>query len=195
MKVDNLTLQSTVYTSNAYLVRGDWNKLSDINTLVDVGRDEAIMARIASSRTGVGKKRVERVVLTHTHYDHVSMLDRIKEVYGPIVFGYSRHFSGIDQTVDNGDILTLGDRDFEVIHCPAHSHDSICLYCHEDGVLFSGDTPIMITANDGTYDPAFIEILERLCDFHVKTIYFGHGKPCTMHCDKLLNLSLSNAKK
>ena len=44
MKIDNLTVKSTVYTSNAYLVRGDWNKLSDINTLVDVGKFVPITA-------------------------------------------------------------------------------------------------------------------------------------------------------
>ena len=194
MRIENLTVQSMTYTSNVYLVRGDWNALSDMNTLVDVGRDEAVMGRVESSRTGVGKKRVEQVVLTHTHYDHVSMLGRIKEVYGPTVYGYSRHYQGIDKTVDDGDILLMGDREFEVIHCPGHSNDSICLYNETDGVLFSGDAPIMITSPEGSHEHAFIDVLERLCDLNIKTIYFGHGKPCTTNCSHLLDLSLSNAK-
>ncbi|WP_462324140.1 MBL fold metallo-hydrolase [Desulfoplanes sp.] len=194
MKIENLTTQSTIYTSNVYLVRGDWNQLSDINTLVDVGRDETVMERIESSRTGVGKKRVEQVVLTHTHYDHVSMLGPIKKIYAPPVYGYSRHYHGIDRTVDDGDILTMGDSEFEVIHCPGHSHDSICLYNQTEGVLFSGDAPLVITTPDGSHERTFIHVLERLCDLDIRTIYFGHGPPRTKNCNQLLGSSLRNAK-
>lgn len=194
MKITNLTLQSTTYTSNVHLVRGDWNRLADVNTLVDVGRDEMVMQRLKSIPTGVGKKRVEQVVLTHTHYDHVSMLGQIKQTYKPIIYGYSRHFRGIDKTIGNGDRLIMGDREFEVIHCPGHSHDSICLYCHTDGVLFSGDAPLVITTPEGTYDHSFIEVLERLCYLDIRTIYFGHGRPCITNCAHRLRLSLQNAK-
>ena len=39
MRVSNLTAEADLYTSNAYLVRGDWNALDDVNTLVDVCRN------------------------------------------------------------------------------------------------------------------------------------------------------------
>ena len=47
MKVFNLTENSEVYTSNVYLVTGDFNALSDVNTLIDVGRDEKITEKEA----------------------------------------------------------------------------------------------------------------------------------------------------
>ena len=70
MKIINLTENSTVYTSNVYLVLGSWNSLSDVNTLFDVGRDPNILEILNNTSTGFGKKRVEQVVLTHSHYDH-----------------------------------------------------------------------------------------------------------------------------
>ena len=65
MKVDNLTSHNKVYTSNVYLLTGNWNTLSDLNTLIDVGRDPSILEKIDSASTGVGKQRVEPVSYTH----------------------------------------------------------------------------------------------------------------------------------
>lgn len=86
MRVTNLTEDSELYTSNAYFIRGDWNKLSDVNAMVDLGRDPKIMDLIADFPTGLGKKRLERVVLTHSHYDHVGMLAQFKKLYNPEVW-------------------------------------------------------------------------------------------------------------
>ena len=45
MKVVLLNKNNTVYTSNAYLVLGNWNRLEDINTLIDVA-DGSIISEI-----------------------------------------------------------------------------------------------------------------------------------------------------
>ena len=39
MKVTVLKGSNNVYTSNAYIVTGDWKRIEDINTLIDVGSD------------------------------------------------------------------------------------------------------------------------------------------------------------
>ena len=49
MKIINLTEGSSIYTPNVYLVTGTWNALDDVNTLVDVGMDQAIVKRINES--------------------------------------------------------------------------------------------------------------------------------------------------
>lgn len=79
MKVDNLTTHSEVYTSNVYLLTGDWNMLSDLNTLIDVGEAPSIREKIDSASTAVGKLRIEQVILIHNHYDHASILPLIKK--------------------------------------------------------------------------------------------------------------------
>jgi len=73
--------------------------------------------------------------------------------------------------------LRMGDRTFEVMHAPGHSSDSICLYCEQEGVVFSGDAPMGTRYADGAYDRHFVEVLERLARGHITSIYFGHGDP------------------
>jgi len=79
MKILSLTEASAVYTSNVYLLLGEWNTMDDVNTLVDVGRDVSVIDKINDAPTGVGKKRIEQVVLTHCHYDHSEILPVIKK--------------------------------------------------------------------------------------------------------------------
>ena len=95
MKVFNLTESAEVYTSNVYLVRGSRNAIEDVNTLVDVGQDRGVLAKIANAPTGVGKTRVAQVILTHSHYDHAGMLGRVREEYHPICYAFSRSLGGV----------------------------------------------------------------------------------------------------
>ena len=94
MRVINLTENSNIYTSNVYFVNGSWNAMEDVNTLVDVGRDSTIIERIDDISSGVGKKRINQVILTHSHYDHASLLSVIKEIYNPVVYAFSPFLEG-----------------------------------------------------------------------------------------------------
>lgn len=195
MKILNLTERATVYTSNVFLVLGSWNALPDVNTLVDVGRDPAVIDQIQRASTGLGKKRVEQVILTHSHYDHASLLPVIRATFQPVVYAFSRYMDGVDQLVQDGQLLKLGDRMFEVIHTPGHSTDSICLYSEDDGVLFAGDTPLIIRRPGDTYQADFAAALEKLTQRNIHTIYFGHGQPLHGDCNALLHASLANVRK
>jgi glyoxylase-like metal-dependent hydrolase (beta-lactamase superfamily II) len=195
MKVLNLTEHSTVYTSNVYLVLGTWNALPDVNTLVDVGRDPAVIQRIQAASTGLGKKRVEQVILTHGHYDHASLLSLIREAFNPVICACSSYLEGVDRIVQDGELLKVGDRVAEIIYTPGHSTDSICLYCAEEKVLFAGDTPLIIRRPGDTYQPDFVQALEKLAQRDIQTIYFGHGQPLHGNCTDLLHASLTNVKK
>jgi methyl-accepting chemotaxis protein len=77
MRILILDNSGQVYTSQVYLVLGDSSRLEDVNTLVDVGQDPAILASVERAPTGVGKWPVEQVVLTHGHYDHCALLPRV----------------------------------------------------------------------------------------------------------------------
>jgi len=164
-----------VYTSNVYLVRGSRNAIEDVNTLVDVGQDRGVLEKIASAPTGVGKTRIAQVILTHSHYDHAGMLGRVREEYHPICYAFSRSLGGVDRYLYDGQHLKCGDRFFEVIHTPGHTTDSVCLYCGEERVLFSGDTPLRIMSEDQTYAEEFVQCLARLGSLPIETVYPGHG--------------------
>jgi len=61
MKVVLLNKNNTVYTSNAYLVLGNWNRLEDINTLIDVGADGQLSAKLKMFIPVSGKIRLIRL--------------------------------------------------------------------------------------------------------------------------------------
>ena len=190
----NLTRESTTYTSNVYFLLGDWKTVDDLNTLIDVGRDPSIIEKIQQLDTGVGKKRVEKAVLTHGHYDHVSLLPTIKDEFAPEVYAF-HSFDGVSHVLRDGQTLKLADRIFEVIHTPGHTSDSICLYCDQDALIFSGDTSLIITTTDGSYEETFIIALERIARRNITTIYPGHGEPITVGVKRSLYTSLDNVRK
>jgi len=189
MRIVILENTGQVYTSQAYLVLGANSRLEDVNTLVDVGQDPAILASIERAPTGVGKWPVEQVVLTHSHSDHCALLPRVREAFHPRVFAFSPNIGGVDCLLRDGDTIKMGDEDFEVIHTPGHSSDSICLYSQAEGVLFAGDSPLLIGSPDGTYEAGFLAALDKLCARDVRRIYFGHGAPLTDHCNERLRES------
>ena len=192
MKIANLTHGSAVYTSNAYLLTGTWNAIPDVNTLVDTGRDTKIIEAIRNSPTGVGKRRLDQVILTHSHYDHASLASVIKKEFGPVVCGSSPNFEGVDRVLKDGERIRVADLDAVVIFTPGHSNDSLCLYCEGEGILFVGDSPIVIQTRDNTYEDAFIASLERIAALNVKAIYPGHGSPYLSGCNELISQSVAN---
>jgi len=194
MKVINLTRDSAIYTSNVYLLLGDRKGIDDVNALIDVGRDPLIIEKIQQLDAGVGKKRVEKVVLTHGHYDHVSLLPIIKNEFDPEVYAF-HSFDGVGYVLRDGQTLKLADRIFEVIHTPGHTGDSICLYCEQDAVIFSGDTSLFIPTTNGSYHEDFINALERVARKNITAIYPGHGKPITHGVKHLIYKSLDNVRK
>lgn len=193
MRIVTLENSGRVYTSQVYLVLGDASRLEDVNTLVDVGQDPAILASIERAPTGVGKWPVEQVVLTHSHSDHCALLPRVREAFHPRVFAFSPIVAGVEVPLRDGDTVRMGDGVFEVVHIPGHSSDSICLYNETEGALFAGDSPLLITSPNGTHEAGFLAALQKICARDVRRIYFGHGAPLTERCNERLRESLRMA--
>jgi glyoxylase-like metal-dependent hydrolase (beta-lactamase superfamily II) len=188
MRIVTLENAGRIYTSQVYLVLGDRSQLEDVNTLVDVGADPAIFPSIEKVPTGIGKWAVEQVVVTHSHSDHCALLPEVRAAFHPRVLAFSPSLAGVDWLLGDGDAFRMGDRMFEVIHAPGHSSDSICLYNQDEGVLFAGDSPLLITSV-GSYEAGFRRTLEKLCARDVRRIYFGHGPPLTERCNERLRES------
>jgi len=193
MRIVTLENSGEIYTSQVYLVLGSQSRLDDVNTLVDVGQDPAILAAIRRAPTGVGKWPVEQVVLTNCHSDHCALLPLVREAFHPRVLAFSPNVHGVDRPLRDGDSIRMGDEHFEAIHMPGHSSDSICLYNRTAGVLFAGDSPLLIASPDGTYEAEFLAAFEKVCNRDVRTIYFGHGPPLTEGCNERLHASLRMA--
>lgn len=174
MRVECLRRNPLQYSCNAYLIRGDWNRLDDVNTLIDVGSDGYVMQELNQISTGVGKRPVERIVLTHNHFDHASGVSVLKQRYGCEVLAAAPQ-AAVDRLIRDGQRICCGDREFEVLLTPGHSNDSICLYSAVDKVLFSGDTTLNIRLPGGSYSNEYLLTLQRLTELDIQLIYPGHG--------------------
>lgn len=195
MIVTNLSGQSTEYTSNVYHIIGEYYQLSDRNTLIDVGRDESVLGQLRTLRKGIGKKPVDQIFLTHSHFDHAALLKEILSRYPVPVYAHpNSRIEGIIP-VQDGEKVRIADRDCEVIWAQAHSEDSACYYSPDDRILFSGDIPIRIYTDDGVFSPGFLTFFEKICSYELKTIYPGHGDPITGNVGHLLDESLYNLKR
>ncbi len=182
------------YSCNAYLVRGDSNEREDVNTLVDVGIDGSICGEIENLCSGIGKKKVAHVVLTHSHYDHAAGLGVVVACYHPQVcaFAPGKH---VDALLVDGQVLRLGDREFEVLHTPGHSEDSICLYCARERTIFAGDTPFDVKTPGGSYPGELLASLERIASRDVATVYAGHASPMTLGVPELMRRTIQNIRQ
>ena len=79
--------------------------------------------------------------------------------------------------LDEGDVIDLGNRVFQVFHLPGHSPGSIALWEEKTGTLFSGDTVYDGDLFDSVYHSNkehYRESLARLRELPVTTVHGGH---------------------
>ena len=78
---------------------------------------------------------------------------------------------------EDGDVVDLGDRRFQVLHIPGHSPGSIGLWEEATGVFFSGDCIYDGPLLDGFSDSNiadYITSMKRLRDLPVRVVHGGH---------------------
>ncbi|MEM9464712.1 MAG: MBL fold metallo-hydrolase [Actinomycetota bacterium] len=81
------------------------------------------------------------------------------------------------RVVDDGDVIDLGDRSFEVLHLPGHSPGSIGLWEEATGTLFSGDALYdgpLLDELDGSDVDDYVATIRRLRDLPVEVVHGGH---------------------
>jgi len=191
MQVITYNGDPSIYTAKSYFIRGSWNAIGDINTLIDTGRDDGIVNFIYSLNTGLGKKKLDLVILTHEHFDHANSLKVIKPEFNPHVIGLARG-ALVDEIPTDGMKVKIGDCEAIIIHTPGHSNDSICIYVPDNGALFSGDTLLNIKTPGGTYTSAYLDVLKRIASLDIKIIYSGHDAPITTNIHEMLQDSIKN---
>ncbi len=79
--------------------------------------------------------------------------------------------------LDEGDIVDLGDRAFEVLHLPGHSPGSIGLWEAKTGTLFSGDAIYdaqLLDELPGSDKAVYRNTMKRLLELPVKIVHGGH---------------------
>jgi glyoxylase-like metal-dependent hydrolase (beta-lactamase superfamily II) len=194
MKIIPLKKSDKVYSCNPYLILGDWNRVEDVNTVIDPGTDDFVLDEIAHLSTGLGKVAVEQIILTHNHFDHAAGVSALKKRYGARVLAFVNG-PGVDELLRDGQFVKAGDGFLEVIHTPGHSSDSICLYAPSAQSLFSGDTQIKVRTPGDVYTPGYLDGLVKLAGRKIERIYSGHDEPLTIRARETILETLANVRK
>ena len=189
--------------TNCYIVEDNGQVM-----VIDPGDDLTMIVADIHARP------VEQIVVTHAHWDHVGALSGLADVTNApvamsaadaaLVDGVANQEGHdldrghgaphVDRILHDGDELVLGSKVFTVIETPGHSEGSICLYCAEDGVLFSGDT-LFSGGRFGRTDfehGSMEKMVETLSTTFVDIpddviVYPGHEGASTMGRERMLN--------
>lgn len=113
-----------------------WDPDTKEAAIIDPRFDQ--VARIREQIDGAGLK-LKFAIDTHTHADHLSGSDRLRNIYGCKVAMIDKTKSKVpDLKVPDGEKLKLGTHELTLLHTPGHTPDSTCVF---DGArVFTGDT-------------------------------------------------------
>ena len=120
----------------AYLVGDDEAKLCAV---VDPAWDATALAREAKNAGW----RIEKILITHSHYDHANALEALHALTGAEIFAHKADAPdlpgglGINETSD-GTTIPVGSLTVKCMHTPGHTRGSQCFIV--DGAIITGDT-------------------------------------------------------
>ena len=181
------------YSCNAYLLLGDWNRVEDVNTLIDPGIDDFVAAEIEGLSTGFGKLPVQQILLTHNHFDHAAGVVALKKRYGAKILA-AVDGPGVDELLPDGRFVKAGDDFLEVLHTPVHSSDSLCFYAPAVKALFSGDMQLKSRLVGDDCREEYLLAIKRLANRDIATIYSGHDRPVESGANNLIRDILANLR-
>jgi hydroxyacylglutathione hydrolase len=87
--------------------------------------------------------RLDLILLTHHHADHVAGTDQIRDRFGCPVVGAradAHRLPRLDRAVAEGDTVALGESEARVIDTPGHTRGHIAYFFPQGDVLLCGDT-------------------------------------------------------
>ncbi len=204
--IDVRVYVSQAIGENAYLVRGP-----AIETAVAIdpgGGAEAMAADVDADGL-----RVEAILLTHAHFDHVEGVAALAEHTGAPVHLHPADRPLYDRAADqaamfglhvepppapahaleHGQVLELAGLRFEVRHVPGHSPGHVKLYVADAGVAFVGDVIFAgsIGRTDlpgGDFQQLMQSIREHVLSLPDETVlYPGHGPSTTVGHERVAN--------
>ncbi len=132
LEVDLVPLLSDNY---AYLLH---DPQAGVTAVVDPGEAAPVLEALA--RRG---RRLDLVLVTHHHGDHVGGLTEVKGATGCGVVGPradAGRVPGLDRLVDEGDRLALGELEVQTLATPGHTRGHVSYWVPDAEALFCGDT-------------------------------------------------------
>ncbi len=123
----------------AWLLRCD---RTGVLAIVDPAEEKPVLEAIRRETTD--GSRLEGIILTHHHDDHVAATDSVRAAYpAASVIGARADRSRLprlDQEVAEGDEITVGKAVGRVIETPGHTVGGLSIHFSDGALLLSGDT-------------------------------------------------------
>ena len=211
MEVHKVNGGGPSHEGNVYLI------VDEVAVLIDAGRNAS--AIIDNVEEVIDPREIEFIILTHCHHDHTAAVPALKEATGAKVligegevcdigddvatgsyrYGDDPAEFGVDGTLEEGDIISLGEWALSVIGTPGHSPGSISLYEPKARALFSGDTlfphgNIGRTRRSEEAVRDLVRSIERLASLDVLVLYPGHMEPTDDKVNEQIMASLAFAR-
>lgn len=193
------------FATNCYLV-----SCKGAGWLVDVGIEPAPMLEAAQGE-GV---RIEKIILTHAHIDHMAGLDEARSAFPDAkvliheaeaswlgdpelnlshAFGVPMTTAPADELLQGDEALDVGGASWRILFVPGHSPGSVALYNETSGSLIAGDT--LFASSIGRFDFPTSDgelliksIREKLYALPDGTRVFpGHGPATTIGHERATN--------
>ena len=182
--------------------------------VVDPGEEPQ---RILAAVEGMGGK-VEAILLTHTHFDHIGAVAPVaRETGAPVYcpelevavladinryvpwegFGPFESYEA-DETVSGGETLELAGLELDVVFTPGHSPGHVTYSVRGEEAIFSGD--VLFQGSVGRVDlpggdwPTLLASIDRLLESHPDStaVYPGHMGTTTLGTERVTNPFLAS---
>ena len=125
-------------------------------------------------------KKLDNILNTHHHLDHVDGNLKLKKEYNSKIIGFEKdkhRIPGIDISLKDNQKFKIGNLEFKVIFVPGHTSGHIAFYFEKDKILFSGDTLFSLGCGrvfEGTHKE-MLNSLNKLKVLSPETkVYCGH---------------------
>ncbi|MDA8822349.1 hydroxyacylglutathione hydrolase [Candidatus Pelagibacter bacterium] len=125
-------------------------------------------------------KKLDFILNTHHHYDHVGGNEKLKKKYNATILGFKNdrnRIPGIDKVLKDNQEFKIGELSFTTIFIPGHTMGHVAFYFEKEKLVFTGDTLFSLGCGrvfEGTYSQMF-DSLARLKNLPDDTkVYCGH---------------------